>query len=455
MNDSDTVNVATIINEAPISAYQWLIVALALVTALFDGYDTQGIAYVAPVIVQDLHMSFAQLGPVFGAGLVGLMLGAVFFGMLADKLGRKQAILWSVLIFSIFSLLTPQATGFRSLVALRFCAGVGLGGALPNTIAYILEYTPLRRRGLLVNSPNAFFALGSIVGGMLATKLIPSFGWQSTFYVGGGVPLLFLIVIALWLPESARFLLARHRATNRVAQIMRRIAPARGFTESTRFVLEPEATGITVKHLFTEGRALATTLLWIAFFMNLFVLLYLINWMPSLLRQAGQPLETAILITVWYNIGGFLGGLGMGWIADRSGAPHTVLAIAYVGAAFFITAAAFSIDNFAILLAAMFLTGISINGGQASLNTIAASYYPTAIRATGIGWALGVGRIGSILGPLLGGVFVGAGWPVSSVILVNTVPAAIAAGSILILRHRRSAEAAAVTALGASETGLS
>jgi AAHS family 4-hydroxybenzoate transporter-like MFS transporter len=444
MSDTQHVNVTAVINESRISGYQWLIIALSLLTAMFDGYDTQGIAYVAPVIAQDLGMNVAQLGPIFGAGLVGLMIGAIFFGMLADKIGRKQAIMWSVLVFGIFSILTPFGESFRGLLILRFLAGIGLGGALPNTIAYILEYAPVRMRGLLVNSPNAFFALGSIVGGLLATKLIPAFGWQSTFYVGGVVPLLFLLVIALWLPESARFLLVKGRSPERIARIMQKIAPARQFTPTTRFILEPEVSGITVKHLFTEGRAYATVQLWLAFFMNLFVLLYLINWMPTLLRQAGQPLQTAILLTVWYNIGGFLGGLAMGWIADRSGAPHTVLAVAYVGAAVFITTAAFSIDNLAILLPAMFFTGVSINGGQASLNTIAATYYPTAIRATGIGWALGIGRIGSILGPIMGGIFVGAGWSVSSVILVNIVPAVIAAASILFLRRHRTAEVAAL-----------
>ena len=449
MVDTQGVNVTTVINESRISGYQWLILTISLLTAMFDGYDTQGIAYVAPVIAQDLGMNVAQLGPIFGAGLVGLMLGAIFFGMLADKLGRKQAIIWSVLVFSIFSILTPFGHSFQSLIVLRFLAGIGLGGALPNTIAYVLEYSPLRMRGLLVNSPNAFFALGSIAGGILATKLIPAFGWQSTFYVGGTVPLIFLLVIALWLPESARFLLARGKPQERVAAIMRRIAPDRQFAPTTHFTLEPQVSGITVKHLFTEGRAPATVLLWIAFFMNLFVLLYLINWMPTLLRQAGQPLQTAILLTVWYNIGGFLGGLAMGWIADRSGAPHTVLAVAYVGAALFIVVDAYSIDTLAILLPAIFLTGVSINGGQASLNTIAATYYPTAIRATGIGWALGVGRIGSILGPLMGGIFVGAGWAISAVILVNTIPAAIAAASILLLRHRRGAEAASAAAGGA------
>lgn len=446
MSDTQGVNVTSVINELHISGYQWLILAISLLTAMFDGYDTQGIAYVAPVIAQDLGMNVAQLGPIFGAELVGLMLGAIFFGMLADKIGRKQAIMWSVLVFGIFSILTPMGHTFQSLMILRFFAGIGLGGALPNTIAYVLEYSPLRMRGLLVNSPNAFFALGSIVGGLLATKLIPAFGWQSTFYVGGTVPLLFLLVIAIWLPKSARFLLVKGKSPEQIARIMQKIAPARQFSSATRFTLEPQVTGITVKHLFTEGRTYATLLLWVAFFMNLFVLLYLINWMPTLLRQSGQPLQTAILITVWYNIGEFLGGLAMGWLADRSGAPHTVLAIAYVGAAVFITTAAFSIDNLTILLPAMFLTGVSINGGQASLNTIAATYYPTAIRATGIGWALGIGRIGSILGPIMGGMFVGAQWAVPSVILVNTVPAIIAGASILLLRRHRTAEIASLAA---------
>ena len=265
------------------------------------------------------------------------------------------------------------------------------------------------------------------------------------------MPLLFLIVIAIWLPESARFLLATGRPMERVARIMARIVPDRSFTAASQFSLEPPAPGVTVKHLFTDGRATATILLWIAFFMNLFVLLYLINWMPTLLKMAGQPLETAILITVWYNLGGFIGGLVMGWLADKFGKPHTVLAVAYVGAAVFITVAAYSLQNVAILLPAMFLTGVSINGGQASLNTIAATYYPTAIRATGIGWALGVGRIGSILGPIVGGALVAAQFAIPTVILANVIPAVIAAGIIVALRQKRTAELAAMAEVKPAE----
>jgi AAHS family 4-hydroxybenzoate transporter-like MFS transporter len=442
MSDSQEVTVTSVINEARFSGYLWMVLTLCTLTAIFDGYDTQGIAYVAPVIAQDLGINSAALGPIFGAGLVGLMLGAIGFGMLADKIGRKQSIMWSVLVFGVFSIATPMGHSVQNLLILRFLAGIGLGGALPNIIALMLEYAPNRRRALVVNSPNACFALGSIIGGLLATVLIPAFGWQSTFYVGGALPLLFLIVIALWLPESARFLLLSGKSQEKVLGIMQRIAPERNFTASTRFTLEPQVKGITVKQLFTEGRAVVTLLLWVAFFMNLFVLLYIINWMPTLLRQAGQPLQTAIIATVWYGIGGVIGGLTMGWLADRFG-DYTILAIAYVGAALFIAVDAFSTNNTAVLIPAMFFTGVSINGGQASLNTIAATYYPTAIRSTGVGWALGIGRIGSILGPVVGGILVGAQWSISSVILANIVPAIVAAIAIVILRQRQPARIAA------------
>ncbi len=443
MSAAPSFNVTSVIDQSRISLPQCVVLGLSLITALFDGYDTQGIAYVAPVMARDLHFGHAELGPIFSAGLFGLTLGAIFFGMLADKIGRKQTIIWPIVIFGVFSLLTPIGHTVRSLVILRALAGFGLGGTLPNVTAYVLEYSPHRMRSLLVNSTGAVFAFGSIIGGTLADWLIPTFGWQSTFYVGGVVPLLFVVAVALWLPESVRFLLLSGRSMERVVTIMRRIVPDRNFAASTRFTLEAQIHGITVKHLFTDGRAVPTVLLWIAFIMNLFILVYMIFWMPTLLRQVGQPLHVAILATIWYAIGGIVGGLFMGWIADRIGSLPKVLAFGYLGAAVFIAVAAFSVHDTSILIPAMFLTGFSINGGQPSLNTIAATFYPTAIRATGIGWALGVGRIGAVIGPLVGGLLVGAHFAVPSVILANIVPALVGLVAI-VLFHVRTAEPAAV-----------
>jgi len=450
MSDAQSYNVTTVIDESRISGAQWTVLVISLITALFDGYDTQGIAYVAPVMAHDLGFPPSDLGPIFSAGLLGLTLGAIFFGMLADKLGRKQMIIWPMVIFGVFSLLTPLGHSVQSLVILRVLAGFGLGGTLPNVTAYVLEYSPKRMRSLLVNSTGAFFAFGSIIAGNLAKWLIPTYGWQSTFYVGGAVPLLFTIVVALYLPESVRYLLLHNKAMERAAAIMRRIVPDRNFAAGTRFTLEPQLHGITVKHLFTEGRAYPTAMLWIGFIMNLFILVYMIFWMPTLLRQVGQPLNVAITVTIMYAIGGIVGGLATGFIADRIGSLPKVLAVAYVGAAVFITVAAFAVHDTAILYPAMFLTGFSINGGQPCLNTIAATYYPTAIRATGIGWALGVGRIGAVIGPMVGGFLVAAHFGVPAVILANVIPAIIAAIAIVLFQFRH-AEQMRVVAPSASE----
>jgi len=444
MAEADSYNFTTVIDDAKISGEQWLVLLVSLFTAMFDGYDTQGIAYVAPVMAKDLGFSPALLGPIFSSGLLGLTLGAFFFGVLADKIGRKQAIIWPMAIFGVFSLATPLGHDVTSLVILRFLAGFGLGGTLPNVTAYVLEYSPRRRRALLVNSTAAFFAFGSIISGVLANILIPTLGWQSTFYIGGIVPLLAIIVVAIYLPESVRYLLLSGQSMDRVRDIMRRIVPERNFAAGARFTLEPQIPGITVKALFTDGRAYPTTLLWIAFVANLFILTYLVFWLPTLLREVGQPLNVAITVAIWYAIGGCVGGLTMGWLADKLGSLPKVLATAYGMAAITICVAAFSLTNTPVLMVAMFLTGCCINGGQGSLNTISAMFYPTAIRATGIGWALGVGRIGAVIGPAVGGFLVGAAFAPSNVVVTNVLPAVIGVIAIALfnLRHATQSEAA-------------
>ena len=449
MADATSYNVTATIDQAKISGRQWVVLLVSLFTALFDGYDTQGIAYVAPVMARDLHFSPALLGPIFSSGLAGLTLGAVVFGMLADKIGRKHAIIWPMVVFGVFSLLTPLGWDVTSLVVLRFLAGFGLGGTLPNVTAYVMEYAPRRRRALLVNSTSAFFATGSIVSGTLANILIPTWGWQWTFYIGGIVPLLSVVVVALALPESVRYLLLAHQSMARVAEIMRRIVPERNFPEGAQFTLEPQIQGITVKALFTDGRAYPTTMLWVAFVANLFILTFLIFWLPTLLRQVGQPISVAISITIFYAIGGVCGGLTMGWLADRLGSLPKVLGTAYGLAAITITVAAFSLTNTPVLMAAMFLTGCCVNGGQGSLNTISAMFYPTAIRATGIGWALGVGRIGAVIGPAVGGILVGAAFAPTNVVLTNVIPAVIGVVAIVLfhLRHNTQSDTAVAPAV--------
>lgn len=440
MAEATSYNVTATIDHARISGKQWVVLLVSLFTALFDGYDTQGIAYVAPVMARDLHFSPALLGPIFSSGLAGLTLGAFVFGMLADKIGRKQAIIWPMAIFGIFSLATPWGWDVQSLVILRFIAGFGLGGTLPNVTAYVLEYSPRRRRALLVNSTAAFFAIGSIISGSLANILIPTLGWQWTFYIGGVVPLLSIVAVAIYLPESVRYLLLNQKSMDRVVEIMRRVVPERNFPAGTQFTLEPQIEGITVKALFTDGRAYPTTMLWVAFVANLFILTFLVFWLPTLLREVGQPISVAISVTIIYAIGGVVGGLTMGWLGDKLGSLPKVLATAYGCAAITITVAAISLTNTPVLAIAMFLTGCCINGGQGSLNTISAMFYPTAIRATGIGWALGVGRIGAVIGPAVGGILVGAAFAPTNVVLTNVLPAIIGVIAIVLFHLRQAAQ---------------
>jgi len=421
-------------------SYQFLVVSLCVAIAAFDGYDTQSIGYVAPLIAKDLGIGMANLGPIFGAGLVGLTLGAILFGTWADQIGRKWATLLSILVFAIFSLATPSAASFQSMLLIRFLAGVGLGGALPNVVALTAEYVPARVRGITVNLVNASFAFGSILGGLISAKVVPVYGWHAVFYIGGVIPLLSLAVFIIWLPESLQFLVVKGSASAEIARVLGRVTK-RPFAATARYVL-PEAalTGFSVKHLFRESRALMTILLWIAFFMNLLVLLLLIQWLPTLLSQAGLPLEQAILTTVSYNVGGVIGALILGRLIDRIG-PFIVLVGSFLFTACFIAVAASSLGNQSVLVAALVLAGAGVNGNQASLNTLASALYQTAIRSTGVGWALGIGRIGAIVGPVLAGILVAAHWDARMIIMITIVPNVIAALTILILWRTRPGSA--------------
>lgn len=371
---------------------------------MFDGFDTQAIAYVAPAIAEAWHLNLASLGPIFAIGLLGLTIGAFTFSPLADRYGRKIAILVAVFAFGVFALLTSQAHSLGELAVYRLLTGIGLGGAMPNIIALTSEHAPADRRGTWVTAMFCGFPLGSTLGGFISAPLIQSYGWQSVFLVGGLMPLVLWPVLLFRLPESAR-------------------EAARAEDSRGRF---------PVFELFAQGRARATSLVWLAFFMNLLVMYFLTNWLPSLLRASGMPLSTAIWSTALLNLGGAAGGLVLGRLIDRRN-PYWVLGTAYAGAAACIVAIACADSAVTLLLFAL-LAGFGVSGAQIGLNAVTAASYPTTIRATGIGWALGVGRVGSILGPAAGGVLLGWGWTTQGLLLASVAPALVASGAVFALR---------------------
>lgn len=385
------------------SAIQIRAAGLCALVAMLDGFDTQAIAYVAPSILEAWNLKVAALGPVFSVGLLGLMIGAFVFSPLADRYGRKSVILVSVLTFSVFALLTAQAQSLGELEVFRLLTGLGLGGAMPNIIALTSEHAPPTSRSTLVTAMFCGFPLGATLGGFVSPPLIHTHGWQSVFVLGGLMPLALWPVLLLWLPESVR--------TDDGARMSDQRFP--------------------VFELFAEGRARRTGLVWVAFFMNLLVIYFLTNWLPSLLRTSGVPLSTAIWSTALLNLGGAAGGCLLGRLLDRRN-PYLVLGAAYVGAAACIVAIATSGSGPWLLLFAL-LAGFGVSGAQIGLNAVTAASYPTAIRATGIGWALGVGRVGSIVGPAAGGLLLGAGWSTHGLLLAAVVPALTASAAVFAL----------------------
>ena len=440
MDMQTTVNVRERIDERPFGRYHFLVTGLCALIVFLDGFDTQAIGYVAPAIIKELGVSRAALSPVFSASLVGLMLGALIGGPLSDRIGRRPVLLGGLVFFAIMSLLTVLAGSIDSLLALRLLTGLGLGCVMPNAIALTSEYAPERVRSTAVMVMFCGFSLGAALGGLAAAVLIADFGWRSVFIAGGVLPLLGAIAVWRWLPESVRFMVLNGGDKGRIAAIMERIDPSLAGKNVAYLADEHKASKSPVRQLFADKRALLTCLLWVVFFMSLMDLYFLSNWLPTVIHDAGIPVSSAALITAMLQVGGTVGTLVLGRVFDKV-APFYALAVIYFLAAIFIAAVGFSSGSMPALVATIFGAGFCVIGGQIGANSLAAKAYPTAIRATGIGWSLGIGRIGSVLGPVIGGMLLSMQWDMRELFLVGAIPvfiAGIAALAIGVTSRRKA-----------------
>jgi len=420
------IDVVDFIDRQPVGGFQIRLLLTCAAVLFLDGFDTQAIGYVAPALAKEWGLSKSALGPVFSAGLFGLMIGALVFGPLADRIGRKKIIIFSTAAFGIGALATACANDATALLVIRFLTGLGLGGAMPNTVAMTSEFNPQRRRATMVMIMFCGFSIGAALGGFLAADLIPRFGWRSVFLVGGIAPLLMLPILAWRLPESVRFLATKGHAPEQVRQLLRRISPNTAFAADARFVVhETHLVGLPVVHLFREGRTVATLLLWVVFFMSLLDIYFLANWLPTVLNDLGASVSAAVVIGSMLQVGGVVGTFALGSVIDRF--SFRALALVYFAAVFAVGAIG-QLGHSAVLVSiAIFAAGFCVVGGQIAANALAAGFYPTSVRATGVGWALGIGRVGSIIGPLVGGVLLAQKWSAAAVFMAAAV-AALCAG---------------------------
>ncbi|WP_343584210.1 MFS transporter [Herbaspirillum sp.] len=432
-----TVNVDQVVEQGRFGAFQFGLLLLCGLCLIIDGFDVQAMGYVAPAIIGDWGVSKASLGPVFGAGLFGMLLGSLVLTPVGDRYGRRPVLIVSTLFFAVCMLATTQVTTINQLLVLRFITGFGLGSIMPNAMALVGEFSPSSSRVTRMMLVSCGFTVGAAAGGFVSAALIPAYGWHSVFWVGGAVPLLLGIAMLFWLPESIQFLVLRRRPQAKAARWLRKLDPSIAVDASTRIVVkEAKADGMPVAELFREGRTGITLLLWLISFMNLINLYFLSNWLPTLIHDAGYPTGMAVLIGTSLQVGGVVGTLTLGWFINRYGFTK-VLGCCFVAACVAIALIGKVAAVPAFLFIAVVVAGFCIVGGQPAVNALAGTYYPTALRSTGIGWALGIGRIGSVVGPVIGGQLIAMQWSNASLFVAAAVPALISALTVARLHRVR------------------
>ena len=438
-------------------AVRWQIFALCFLVVLFDGFDTAAIGYIAPSLMQDWGVAKPALAPVLSAALFGLAAGALLSGPMADRWGRRLTLTASVLVFGVACLASAFSPDLQMLTVLRFVTGVGLGAAMPNAVTLMSEFSPPARRAFITNAMFCGFPLGAALGGFLAGWLIPAFGWRSVLQLGGVAPLVLVVALLMWLPESPRYLQVRrerevprgqekprgtgersgqpapHEGAARAAGAPVAAAVADGSPAGTAPGAKPagaeQAAGVKVAArgiglVLSRHYLLGSLMLWVAYFMGLVVFYALINWMPVLFRESGMDPRTASVVTALFPLGG-VGAVALGWLMDRFNGSG-VLALGYAGTALTVWAIGQAMGDHGLLMAVVFVAGVVMNAAQASMPALAAGFYPTEGRATGVAWMRGIGRFGGIAGSFLVAALTARQVSLPDIFAVVAVPALIA-----------------------------
>ena len=425
---AEQIQIQRVVDEAKFRPFHWSVLLWCLSIIIFDGYDLVIYGVALPLLMQEWGLTTVQAGLLASSALFGMMFGAMGFGTLADRLGRKKTILICVAIFSGFTFLGAFAENPTQFAVLRFLAGLGIGGVMPNVVALMTEYAPKRMRSTLVALMFSGYAIGGMSSALLGAWLVGDYGWKIMFYIAG-IPCLFLPVLWKYLPESLMFLTQKQQNAQ-VAAIVNKIAPEQTLTAQTQFVLAEVNVldQAPLKALFQQGRSFSTLMFWLAFFMCLLMVYALGSWLPKLMIQAGYSLGASMIFLFALNIGGMLGAIGGGILADRFHIKKVLTSLFIVGAVALILLG-FNSPQL-VLYSLIALAGAATIGAQILLYTFVAQFYPAHVRSTGMGWASGIGRIGAIVGPVLTGALLTFELAHQMNFLLIAIPGVIAALAI-------------------------
>ena len=434
--NTNPVNINTVVDEAKFTPFHWSVLIWCLLIIIFDGYDLVIYGVALPLLMQEWGLSAVQAGLLASTALFGMMFGAMSFGTLSDKLGRKKTIMICVAIFSGFTFLGAFASNPIEFGILRFLAGLGIGGVMPNVVALMTEYAPKRIRSTLVAVMFSGYAIGGMTSALLGAWLVTDYGWKIMFYIAI-IPFLALPILWKFLPESLMFL-TKKGETEKVREIVQKIAPEQAIQPETTFKLNEPVAGddAPLKALFQQGRTFSTMMFWVAFFMCLLMVYALGSWLPKLMIQAGYSLGASMIFLFALNIGGMVGAIGGGALADRFHLKPVLTTMFTLGAIALILLGFNSPQM--VLYGLIAIAGAATIGSQILLYTFVAQFYPTAVRSTGMGWASGIGRIGAIVGPVLTGALLTFELPHQMNFLVIAIPGVIAALAVFMVNLKVS-----------------
>lgn len=417
------------LENQPFGALQLRVVLLCALVQAFDGFDLGTIGMAAPSLSKAWGVAPPAFTTAFVMSSVGILFGALLSGPLGDRFGRKPLLIISVAFIGLFSVLSAFTWSIPSITAMRFLTGLGIGGAMPVTVALTSDYSPLKRRGTLIMLMFCGNTVGGFLGGQLVAQILPIYGWQSIFLAGGIPPLLLIAFLMFYLPESPRFLIAHRVDAPATQEILRKLNVS---AQAAASKLVDVAKGNPVQQLFTGGLAISTILLWVAFFANLLNMYLFSYWMPTVLTLSGFKPENAVFYASMFQLGGILSTILLGPMIDRFGAPR-VLACSFASGVVFVLAVGLANLPAPYIMLPILGAGAAMIGSQLGANAMAAGLYPARIRSTGVGWALGVGRLGGIAGPALGGTLLAFGLPPKQIFLCACGPALIAALATILL----------------------